>query len=310
MKDKKIITVFAGKGGVGKTTCASATALFHAGCGRRTLAISTDPTPSLSDIFEVNSRDSVAMVNEFLYIRELGLNEVKEMWDTKFGQEVYEVFSSFVSVAYPDFVEFMTSLLPGLGDEFMVDYIRHLSNRDDFDAIVWDTAPLGQTLTLLETPAMLRQHLRMAPRIYSKLKVSSRRREPVLDILKRWETLSAENMDFLRDEVEFAIVTIAEALAVNQLKDVFTEMDKYGLKPGRLVVNNVAMDDGSMFFTSRVEQQKHYLDLIHELAPEIPVTKVPMFAREIKGIERLKEVMNYLFHSCTGNDNGIIQEIQ
>ena len=53
--------------------------------------------------------------------------EVKQMWDKKFGREVYEVFSSFVAVNYTDFVDFMSSILPGLSDEFMVDYIKELS---------------------------------------------------------------------------------------------------------------------------------------------------------------------------------------
>ena len=63
----------------------------------------------------------------------------------------------------------MTSVLPGLGDEFMVDYIRELSRRGEYNTIVWDTAPLGQTLTLLQTPALLRNHLRMA-HVNTKLK--------------------------------------------------------------------------------------------------------------------------------------------
>lgn len=295
MVRQKIVTVFAGKGGVGKTTCAAATALYHAGCQRRTLAISTDPTPSLSDIFEIAGSVKPARVNDYLYLHELGSAEVKEMWDTKFGREVYQVFSSFVDLGYEEFVEFMTSLLPGLSEEFMVDYIRGLSRSDDFDVIIWDTAPLGQTLLLLETPAILCQHLRLAPRIYSKLKVAAHSREPVLDILKRWEKLSDENMDFLRGEVEFFIVTIAEALAVNQLKNVFYEMDRYGLKVKRLIANNVVRKDGSVFMASRAQQQSQYLELIREFARGMPVIEIPMFAQEIKGLDKLGEIKRCLY---------------
>jgi arsenite/tail-anchored protein-transporting ATPase len=168
---QKIITVFTGKGGVGKTTSAAATALHYARQRQRTLIISTDPTPSLADIFELSGNGQATLVTDCLYMHELGLNEIKQMWETKFGREVYEVFSSFVSIDYPQFVEFMTSILPGLGEEFMLDYIRLLSHKDDLDVIIWDTAPLGQTLMLLKTSTMLKQHLRMAPRIYSRLKV-------------------------------------------------------------------------------------------------------------------------------------------
>ena len=147
--------MFTGKGGVGKTTCAAATALHCASSGKQTLTISTDATPSLAHIFEISGQRKPARVRESLYLSELGETEVKEMWDGKFGKEVYEVFSFLVDIGYEEFVEFMTSILPGLSDEFMVDYIRELSRKGQYEAIIWDTAPLGQTLALLETPALL-----------------------------------------------------------------------------------------------------------------------------------------------------------
>jgi len=107
--DGSSITMFTGKGGVGKTTCAAATALHYSSLGERTLAISTDATPSLSHIFSITNGDKPARVNETLYINELGVAEIKEMWDRKFGREVYEVFSSLVDIEYPEFVDFMTS---------------------------------------------------------------------------------------------------------------------------------------------------------------------------------------------------------
>jgi len=57
--------------------------------------------------------------------------------DKKFGREVYEVFSSFVALNYTDFVDFMSSILPGLSDEFMVDFIKDLSKSGEYRHIVW-----------------------------------------------------------------------------------------------------------------------------------------------------------------------------
>ena len=289
------ITMFVGKGGVGKTTCAAATALHYASLAEPTLAISTDATPSLSHIFEIAGDKKPARVQGSLYINELGEAEVKEMWDEKFGREVHEVFSSFVAIDYQEFVEFMTSLLPGLSDEFMVDYIRELHRKGKYSAIVWDTAPMGQTLTLLQTPAMLGQHLRMAPRIYSRLKLGHRSREPVLDIIKRWQRLSAENMDFLKDEVSFVMVTIPEALAVEQLEGVFGELNKYGLKVKQLIINNVIKAEDSAFLLVKARQQKKYLELIHNRYSDLPIVELPMFPYELKGLGRLKEVERILF---------------
>jgi len=295
MVDDRVI-MFAGKGGVGKTTCAGATALHYASVDGSTLAISTDPTPSLSHIFEVKDTRKPVRVLDELYLAELGYDEVKQMWDKKFGKQVYEVFSSFVDVEYEDFVDFVVSVLPGLSDEFMVDYIKELSEGAKYRHIIWDTAPLGQTLGLLETPAMLREHLKPAPRIYSKLKIGRQSRKPVLDILKDWEVLSAEDMEFLRNSVRFVIVTIPEALAVEQLDGMFEEFGRYGFKSDRLVINNVVKDPGdSDFLKSKAEQQQGYIDMVKTSYSNMQVTEIPLFPHEIKGIERLKEVGKSLF---------------
>ena len=295
-KDSGRVTMFAGKGGVGKTTCAGATALHFATTNQSTLVISTDPTPSLSHIFELKDKKKPAEVLEGLYLAELGLEEVKQMWDRKFGREVYEVFSSFVSVDYEEFVDFIASILPGLSDEFMVDYIKELSQGNSYRHIVWDTAPLGQTLGLLQTPAMLREHLRPAPRIYSKLKFGRATRKPVLDIIKSWESLSGEDMEFLRYGVRFVIVTIPEALAVEQLDSIFNEFEKYGFQADQLVINNVIKEvGGSSFLQSKADQQQEYIRLLYDRYQAMSIVEVPLFPHEIKGIDRLKEVERSLF---------------
>lgn len=290
------VTMFAGKGGVGKTTCAGATALHHATQDGKTLAISTDPTPSLSHIFELTDRPKPVRVLDGLYVAELGKSEIREMWDSKFGREVYEVFSSFVAVEYDEFTDFVTSILPGLHDEFMVDYIKELSRSETYRQIVWDTAPMGQTLGLLETPAMLREHLRPAPRIYSRLKLGRETRKPVLDIIKGWEQLSAEDMDFLRQEVRFVIVTIPEALAVEQLDGIFGEMDRYGFSSEQLVINNVIKEIGdSDFLRAKAEQQQTYIEHLYRTCSNMRIVEVPLFPHEIKGVDRLRKVAVSLF---------------
>jgi arsenite-transporting ATPase len=297
----KRVTMFAGKGGVGKTTCAGATALHYASNNGDTLVISTDPTPSLSHIFEMTDKVKPARVLDGLYLAELGQSEIRQMWDRKFGPEVYEVFSSFVAVDYDDFSEFVTSILPGLHDEFMVDYIKELSQTDTYRHIVWDTAPMGQTLGLLETPAMLREHLKPAPRIYSRLKLGSRSKRPVLDIIKGWEELSGEDMEFLRRGVSFAIVTIPEALAVEQLEGILNEMGKYGFRADQLVINNVIKEiGGSSFLQERADQQRGYIERLYREYSGIRIVEVPLFSREVKGLERLRKVADYLFADEVG----------
>lgn len=289
------IYMFSGKGGVGKTTCAATTALHHAALGEKTLALSTDATPSLAHIFEIKDMQKPASVTGSLFIDEIGIPEVEEMWDRKFGREVYEVFSSIVSLDYDSFKEFMSSMLPGLADEFMVDYIRQLKLSGKYDSIIWDTAPLGQTLALLHTPSMLIEHLKLAPRIYTNFKFGQRQKSSIMEIIKGWQKLSGDCLDFLRQEVRFTIVTIPEALAFEQLEGVFKEMESNGFKIGQLVVNNVIKTDESEFLKSKAAQQKRYLDMIHERFSNADIIELAMRPYEIKGIERLKEIEKSLF---------------
>ena len=176
----------------------------------------------------------------------------------------------------------------------MVDYIRELSRENQYSKIIWDTAPLGQTLGLLQMPAMLGRHLKTAPRIYSRLKFGKESKKPILDIIKDWERLSSDDIEFLKDEVRFIMVTIPEALAVRQLDKVLREFEKYGLKIERLIINNVIKDEGSEFLITKAEQQREYIKMLHDTYSDMKIVEIPMFPREIKGVDRLKDIGEYL----------------
>ena len=225
--------------------------------------------------------------------------------DRKFGHEMHEVFSSFVSINYGAFTEFMTSVLPGLGDEFIVDFTRELWLAGQYDTIIWDTAPMGQTLALLKTPSLLANHLRMAPRIYSRLKVGATSREPVLNILRRWEKLSAENMEFLRHHVKVTLVTIAEALAVEQLDGILGELSDGCIETQRIVINNLVKDESSEFLRVKAAQQKRYLEAVRQKCASLEIVEVPLFPLEIKGLDRLALVAKILFPSTEGQPSAL-----
>jgi arsenite-transporting ATPase len=289
------VIAFAGKGGVGKTTCAAATALHLSRQGMRTLVISTDATPSLAHIFELSPAADSTPVAEKLFFQEIGLEQAQQLWQDKFGQDVYRVFSSFVDIGYGEFTGFMASVLPGLAEEFTVDYIRLLVEDGRYDRIVWDTAPLGQTLALLKTPALLSAHLRMAPRIYGRIQTGRGSRESILDIIKRWESLSSADMAFLQHSVEFNIVAIPEALSVNQLESTLGEIEKAGLSWLRLIINNVIRDAGSPFLKARAAQQAKYLGIIHERFHSTRVSELPLLRGEVKGLEQLGLIAEALY---------------
>ncbi len=117
----------------------------------------------------------------------------------------------------------------------------------------------------------------------------------IMEIIKGWQKLSGDCMDFLRQEVRFTIVTIPEALAFEQLDGVFKEMERNGFKIGQLVINNVIESDESEFLKSKAAQQRRYLDMIHERFSGVDIVELAMRPYEIKGIERLKEIEKSLF---------------
>lgn len=289
--------MFCGKGGVGKTTCAAAAALHWADQAERTLIISTDFTPSLRHVFELGETDDgdkPVQVARHLFLHEISSEEVKRLWESSFGAEVYEVFSAFVGIDYPQFVDFVASILPGIRDEFMVDYIRGLSDSGTYDRIVWDTAPAGQTLGLLRMPSIVNAHLKPAPRIYSSLRTTAKTKRSVLHVLREWEGLSSRDMEFLRNDVQFNLVTIPEALAVRQLDGIVSEFERYGLHMDRMLVNQVVADADSDFLRSKAAMQQSH---ISELCARYPGNTVmlPMFPFELRGMAGLQEMERAMF---------------
>src|SRR5512137_21093 len=222
-KHVKLIMV-GGKGGVGKTTCASAIALKLAMDKQKVLIISSDPTPSLSDIFEkaIGDRETKIHDNYELYALEVSSEIVLKRWKERFGPEIYEVLSSFASVDY-DFVDYIGSA-PGIEEEYMLNFIMELVEGKAYDVVVWDTAPAGHTLRLLKLPELFLAHMEAATKFYmniygylekikdvAKLKESKR---TLLEIIAGWESLSERIVAFIRNPevVKYLIVTIPEAL--------------------------------------------------------------------------------------------------
>jgi arsenite-transporting ATPase len=109
-------------------------------------------------------------------------------------------------------------------------------------------------------------------------------------VLRRWESLAETCMAFLRDSVRFVMVTIPEALAVRQLDDVFGELARYGLRVERLIVNNVVTDADSPFLEQKASQQQAHLRQLRERYRHLPVTEIPLFSQEVRGLERLRQV--------------------
>ncbi|HUV73521.1 MAG TPA: ArsA family ATPase, partial [Anaerolineae bacterium] len=168
-----------------------------------------------------------------------------------------------------------------------------------YDLIVWDTAPAGDTLRLLELPYKFIEHLRSAPRIYMRVRDALKlKKVPFLDLIESWKALAEEVTGFMRDSenTEFILVTIPEGLGVYQARRLIKEFHRFGLEIRYILVNNVLANAESDFNRRRMEMQQGYIQILRdEYGDGRTILEVPLFAREIKGVERLRKLEQVLF---------------
>lgn len=298
------IIMFCGKGGVGKTTCASATALHFARRGLKTLLLSTDPTPSLSDILEINVKGKVTRIPELSSLEavELDYDFVVKKWMEKFGNEVYEVVSSFLPVDR-EIIDYIAGA-PGIDEEFALSYVLDFYKSEEYDIIVWDTAPAGGTLSLINLQDKFYRHLGEAAKLYIRVRkaldvlVKGRVKRDPLEIISNWEKLAQEVLNMLRnDKTHVIVVTIAEALGVKQTERIVKELKTFGLRISRIVVNYISLEElcKCNFHKRRFEMQKKYLEILEEKFKDIGITIVPQLPEEVKGLKAIEEVSKILF---------------
>lgn len=301
------IVMFCGKGGVGKTTCASATAIHYASEGKRTLLISTDPSPSLTDILEINVMGEITEVKgvQNLAAVELDYDKVLDMWKTKFGDEIFEVISSFLPVE-EEIIDYIAGA-PGIDEEFALSYVLDLYTSGEYDVIVWDTAPAGGTLSLLYLQETFYNHMRDAAKLYIRLKetleaLTGREKRDPLKIIGEWEKLAEDVLLMIRAENTVAyLVTIPEGLGVNQTERIKRDLEKFQVNIGGIIINNfipVEFAVGSDLLKKRVQVQAQYIDELEKMYSEsLPVTKLALQGFEVKGLEALRMIAELLYPS-------------
>ncbi len=306
--DGKQLIMVGGKGGVGKTTCSAALAFHFARSGQKTLLISSDPTPSLSDIFETKIGDQEKKIKgvENLYGLEISSEAVLQRWKERFGPEIYEVLSAFSNLDY-DFVDHIGGA-PGIEEEYMLNAIMELVESGKYGRVIWDTAPAGHTLRLLHLPQLFLNHLEAAARFYVNLygafeKVAStvrlrKSKRTILQIIEGWKELSQRVLDFIRDHqrTAYVIVTIAEALGVRLTDRLLRDFHAFHLTVGHLIVNNLVKEADCDFHRQRQAMQHKYLKILRENYDQrLSLVELPLLPYEVKGVKRVTEVAEILF---------------
>lgn len=295
------LLAFTGKGGVGKTTCAAATAIRLARSGERTLLVSTDRSPSLSDVLGTDVYGEVTAVSGVagLDAVEMDYDVIAERWAERYGEEVYAVVSSFMPV--DRWVIDYFAEAPGIATQFALAYLLEYVEGDTYDRIVWDTAPAGSTIGLVELEETLYAHLGEAPKFYAKLRAAMKRdvTQDPRKLLEEFRELASDCLAMVRaPTTAFVVVAIPEALGVMETERIVEELRGKEIEVSAVVANNVLSGDvcDCEHFRQRAAVHEEHLGTLARRYGDDPgLVTVPQLPTEVAGIESLEAVGRELF---------------
>lgn len=286
---------FSGKGGVGKTSMACATAVHHADHGRRTLIVTTDPASNLADVFEQPIGHKITPIEGVANLRamEIDADRATEEYKDRALGPVRALFP-------PEVVQVMEEQLSGpctaevaAFDRF-VDFLdtSHGEQEQPFEVIVFDTAPTGHTLRLLELPVDWSRHIEEAAEGSGQTCLG-----PVATIQES-KVKYDRAVELMRDPAltSFVFVLQPEATPIKETRRAVGELSKLGIDAQQLIVNGVIPREAGRnpFLAQRIDMQSRYLSQIEEEL-SLPTQRVPLLDEEIKGVGRLRYVAGLLY---------------
>jgi arsenite-transporting ATPase len=297
--------LYTGKGGVGKTSVAAATARRIAAAGQRTLVISTDPAHSLADVLQTPVGGAPTDVGDGLFAQQVeAQDELEHHWSA-----VSEWLGGVLMERGVDRIAAEELTVPPGGDElFSLLVLKGHVESGDWDAIVVDCAPTGETLRLLSFPDAARWWLdKVLGKEQSMLSAARPLARMFLDVQLPDEKVLAEvqrlvgNLvamhELLRDasRVSMRLVMTPDRMVVAEAMRTYTYLNLYGYLTDAVVVNRVFPDELSEgYFGAWHAVQQEQLELVAS-AFAVPVLKAPYYAAEVIGAERLDELAADVF---------------
>lgn len=311
------LLLFGGKGGVGKTTCSAAVAVKLASEGVRTLHITSDMAPSLSDIYGLDVQNTPTKVTKGLDAIEITQDKIAGVWKEKFGPDFVEILSHILDMegmledSHLDLLDYIGTA-PSLREETFLDVIMELALEGRYQRIIWDTAPAGETLKLLGMPLLMKRHLKAGAKVYEavdRLAGAVSHRRTLSSIMEEWVDRSGKIAQFLKDNTYFFVVANPESLVVRQVERIMSTLRETGFELRGVIINRIAVEDGSGFLTRMLSRQRPYIEELIGLADGVPLARIPITLEEIRGLaplwalgERLLEQLAVL----TKNRNGTV----
>lgn len=297
--DREVL-FFGGKGGVGKTTCAAATALAASRAGRKVLLVSTDPAHSTSDIFERRIGPEPTELLPSLWGLEIDAATESARYVREVKDRVRDLFGhSILKEAYKQID--LAASMPGAEEVALFDRMGGLIRGEDtrFDLVIFDTAPTGHTLRLIRMPELMDAWIRALTRSRrAMLGVEGDDKEdPILVSLRdRFDRLQAMRARLMSGRTSaFVLVLIPERLPIEETARALDQLDETGVKVGGLVVNRVLpLETTDAFLQARRAQEKVYLDEIAARFASRPRVYLPQYPRDVYGLASLGRVAEAL----------------
>lgn len=285
---------FSGKGGVGKTTMAATTAVHNANNGKKTLIISTDPASNLSDIFEVSIGHKITPISENLFAMEIDPDKAVEDYKERIIGPMRGIMPEDVLKVLDEQFRSGCTIEIASFDRF-TDFLTNT----DFDLIIFDTAPTGHTIRLLELPIDWSKHIEESAKGSGQTCIG-----PVSSIQGAKEKYDRA-IEAMRDALrtEFYLVTRPESTPVNETVRAYGELKELGINKFNIIINGIIPENeaSSNYFNKVVDSQNKYISLIESSLP-YPTTKVSLQKSEVKGLNAFKEFAEVVFH---GKDSSI-----
>lgn len=298
------LILFGGKGGVGKTTCASSTGLYLAK-DFKTLLISTDPAHSLSDSLgqEIGSEIKEVKGVKNLSALEISAEIALAKFKIKYEAQIRKILDTSTYLDQEDIDSIFSLPIPGIDEVMGFKTIVDLIEQAQFEKYIVDTAPTGHALRLLTLPELLDDWIKVMAKMRWKyrymVETFSGKYNPDEgdDFLVEMKKTVNRIEGLLRDgkACEFIAVTIPEDMAIQETERLVNNLNKFGLKVKQLVVNNVLELRHCEFCRERSKAQEEYIKQIRRKFSHLKATIIPLQPREVKGIEALDKFTVSLF---------------
>jgi arsenite-transporting ATPase len=300
------VLLFTGKGGVGKTSAAAATALRCADAGLRTLVLSTDPAHSLSDSFDLTLSSNPTQVTTTLYGQQLDAQErMEEHWG-EIQSYLVEVFR-WAGAQGIEAEEL--SVPPGLDELFSLADIKTHAESGEWDVLVVDCAPTAETIRLLSLPDILEWYME---RVFPMGRKLNRLVGPVLNRVSSLPVANDEVFGATRrfyDRLEgvkkvladperttVRLVVNPERMVVAEARRTYTYLSLYGYRVDAVIANRLLPDDvADPWFEQWRALQAEHLDSIEEGFAPLPILRAELAREELVGVTRLRRFADEVY---------------